>query len=1131
MKKVFTILLIAFAFVVNVSGQTTDLFFSEYLEGSSNNKALEIFNGTGVDIDFDVQRYVVRTYSNGATTAANNLTLTGIIKNNSTYVISNSSAITSILGLASVTSGVTNYNGDDAVALFNGETLIDAIGQIGFDPGSNWIANGVATNELTLIRKATVCTGDANSTDAFDPSVEWFALPQNDASSLGTHTISGCVAPSLSSANTITGFTVAGVAANINGLDITATVPFGTTLNGIMPMGDISPLATVNPSFATTQDFTSLVSYTVTAEDLSTQVYNVSVTSTPASSAKLITIFNLPGQSGSTISGNNVFVSFPSGATINSLSPSAAVSNDATVSPAFGASQDFGNMVVYTVTAQDMSTNVYTVVSTIATILSDANDITDFTVAGVAAMISGTTISATVPFGTNLTNIAPLGSISAASTVNPAFTVPQDFRSMVSYTVTAQDLSIEIYTVTVTALPGSSANALSAFTLQGGFVGSIVGTNIAIAVPFGTSLANLTAAGTISANATVAPAFATALNYGSARVLTVTAQNMTSVAFYSVSVTVMPSVPGFAGVTETFTVDPVSLGWSIYTPKSLKNWFFDATNGRMEGNGFGSTGASSMESWLITPKLTFAGASQAVAYGGSFSFADAGTAKPAQVLYSTNYIGTGPVSVAGWNVIADDYQGVVTVAGFKNFTSTGTGYIAFRYISSSPASGGSVRWRLDNVSITGASIFTPTVVGFTYNVEANIPSGVTLTGIQPISYLRNSVSATTGLSTLSGALVVTIAGRVTGPNQRGTSDGYQFRIIDTNGDAVVFRATTSVSGLTLTDGDLLTVAGTVTHFNGLLQLTSTSYIKGANVAQRQMPTVVTSLSENTESKIITMVASSVSRTSWNDAPTGGFDFLMTVAGSPVLARIQTYHTGVYGKTYTELFGSEFNVTNITITGFGGQFDSSDPRISGYQLEPYLASDIIAVAPVAPSTLAGFTSFFFPANALLGLLEDVVATINGSNIDFVVSSNVTVNGLNLFYTLNTGAKASISNGSTPSFLFSIAGNNFYTDIVVTAQAGNIATYRVNVKVATPTSTLAETELSDLLIYPNPSNGTFNIAADNATAIEIYNLIGVKVFATSISGKVSNVVFTESKGIYFLKVISKSGASVVKRIVVE
>ncbi len=43
----------------------TDLFFSEYVEGSSNNKALEIYNGTGAPVDLGAADYSVQMFFNG----------------------------------------------------------------------------------------------------------------------------------------------------------------------------------------------------------------------------------------------------------------------------------------------------------------------------------------------------------------------------------------------------------------------------------------------------------------------------------------------------------------------------------------------------------------------------------------------------------------------------------------------------------------------------------------------------------------------------------------------------------------------------------------------------------------------------------------------------------------------------------------------------------------------------------------------------------------------------------------------------------------------------------------------------------------------------------------------------------
>ncbi len=52
------------------SATPTDLFFSEYVEGTSFNKALEIFNGTGAPVDLNTGQYVIQMYFNGATTSS-----------------------------------------------------------------------------------------------------------------------------------------------------------------------------------------------------------------------------------------------------------------------------------------------------------------------------------------------------------------------------------------------------------------------------------------------------------------------------------------------------------------------------------------------------------------------------------------------------------------------------------------------------------------------------------------------------------------------------------------------------------------------------------------------------------------------------------------------------------------------------------------------------------------------------------------------------------------------------------------------------------------------------------------------------------------------------------------------------
>jgi hypothetical protein len=166
----------------------TELFFSEYIEGSSNNKALEIFNGTGAAINLGTLGYNVQMFFNGSATAGLTINLVGTVANGDVFVLAQSAAVAAILAQADQTNGDGWFNGDDAVVLRRGLTVIDAIGQIGFDPGSEWGTGLTSTADNTLRRKSDIGAGDANGTDAFDPSLEWEGFATDTFGGLGSHT-------------------------------------------------------------------------------------------------------------------------------------------------------------------------------------------------------------------------------------------------------------------------------------------------------------------------------------------------------------------------------------------------------------------------------------------------------------------------------------------------------------------------------------------------------------------------------------------------------------------------------------------------------------------------------------------------------------------------------------------------------------------------------------------------------------------------------------------------------------------------------------------------------------------------------------------------------------------------------
>jgi hypothetical protein len=162
------------------TGFASELFISEYIEGSSSNKAIEIYNGTGQTID--LSRYSLALYGNGSKTAGNTLDLTGSLEHNGTYVVYNSQANSQIKGKGNSVSTVTFFNGNDALELRKDDQPIDTMGKVGEDPGTAWTKGSKSMAEQTLVRKADI-TGPTNDFN-FD---EWDNFPTDTVDDLGVH--------------------------------------------------------------------------------------------------------------------------------------------------------------------------------------------------------------------------------------------------------------------------------------------------------------------------------------------------------------------------------------------------------------------------------------------------------------------------------------------------------------------------------------------------------------------------------------------------------------------------------------------------------------------------------------------------------------------------------------------------------------------------------------------------------------------------------------------------------------------------------------------------------------------------------------------------------------------------------
>ena len=157
------------------------LWFSEYVEGSSSNKALEI---TALNRS-ELEGCKVSTYFNGKVEATVVATLNGVLEAGQVLTLCTSSLKDALPDRCGQVGNLT-FNGDDAIAVSCNGTVLDVIGQIGVDPGVAWGAEPNSTADHTLRRKCGIQGGDPLGSDAFDPSADWQTQPVDTFDGLGS---------------------------------------------------------------------------------------------------------------------------------------------------------------------------------------------------------------------------------------------------------------------------------------------------------------------------------------------------------------------------------------------------------------------------------------------------------------------------------------------------------------------------------------------------------------------------------------------------------------------------------------------------------------------------------------------------------------------------------------------------------------------------------------------------------------------------------------------------------------------------------------------------------------------------------------------------------------------------------
>ncbi len=255
----------------------------------------------------------------------------------------------------------------------------------------------------------------------------------------------------------------------------------------------------------------------------------------------------------------------------------------------------------------------------------------------------------------------------------------------------------------------------------------------------------------------------------------------------------------------------------------------------------------------------------------------------------------------------------------------------------------------------------------------------------------NNADPITGIGDSVG-LNVELGGIVHCGNFR--SPGYDFPFANSNGEGIRVFSFVDVDSYNVGVGDSIVIKGEVVQYNGLLQLSPDSIMLISAANPLLTATVVTTLDESTENKYVELQnVHIVDTAAWTNSGSG-FNVEVTTGGADtLLVRIDAD---------VNIFGTPVPTGTFNISGWGGQFDNSNPFTEGYQLLPCSLNDIVTQTTGISSidensvmlypnpanevfTVKGTESF--SSITILNSLGAVVNTINNVNTDnFNVNTN-------------------------------------------------------------------------------------------------------------------------------------------------
>ena len=1246
MRK-FTLLfgLLLSVFAAN-SQSCSDLFFSEYIEGSSNNKALELYNPTSSAIN--LSSYEVRAYNNGNTTVSNSLSFpsSATIPAYGTYVIANSSAVSTITGVADTTSTVTFFNGNDAVVLMNGTDTLDIIGVVGANPGSSgWTVGSGSTSNTTLVRKAIVSEG---TTDWTVGATEWDVYASNTDSDLGMHT-----------SNCATG--AAPVFSNVEAIN---------TFNSLDANGELDSLGAMKwvKVLVTSIDFDGNAGYSFFVEDATDG----------------INIFNFSDKSGYTtpMMGDSLYAygevdQFRGLAQLkvdsiylvnqNNALPAASVETTLDETTEAELIQLVGfELVDATQWPSSGSANV---------------DITNGTDTFNMRIDSDTDIDGT-PAPIGMFDVTGLGSqFDSSSPYDEGYQIlPRQLTDIVVQPIVSTGCSdlfiseyieggssnkaIEIYN------PTSTAINLSTYELRLFSNGNTTYTNF---LSFPTS-ATIPAYGTYvvangSANTSISAA----------------ADTTSTVTFFNGNdAVVLMNGTDTLDIIGVVGVDPGSSGWTVGTgstkdytlvrkatvSEGTTDWTVGATEWDVYAKDTDSDLGMHTSNCLVTvPTPVF---SDVVAIN-TFNSLDAngevdslGAMKWVKVLVtSIDFDGNNGYSffaedaTDGINIFnfsdksgytmpmmgdslfahgeVDQYRGLtqlkvdsIYLVNQNNTLPTASvetmldetteseliQLVGFELVDATqwPAAGSSANvditngtdtltMRIDSdTDIDGTpaptNTFDVTGLGSQFDFSAPFDEGyqifprqLTDIFVYPVIPVYN-IADVTGVDAdgIADSLNVLckLVGTVMGVDMQGSATAIQFTIHDGTDGIGVFSSVPAAQSYTVMEGDQVRLIGEIGQFNGLTQMYPDSIVFISANNTLPTPTVVTQLGENTESELVTFTSATLVDPSQWTGSGSGFNVDITNGTDTIAMRIDND---------VDLYSQPAPTGAFDVTGIGGQYDFSAPHSSGYQLLPRYQADIVPAAAVyvpqivvseimAGSNAASYDADWFEIYNygdtvvdLTGMSWDDESGIAGTSVfpsvsiaageRIIVWDDVAANEDSLLVSWKlypgsvqvistdelTGSFPSLSQNGDGVYLYDAAGIELTNSIYASATAGfavefdttgmplgdavdgvNGAYTSLNGDVGSPGNLTPNTGAGEFTlngrIYPNPNTGSFSIEMERADhyTVEIMNILGAVVSATSVEGNTITVDMNVSAGTYLVRVSSARG-TVAQRIQVR